>query len=197
MIKRCFDFTVSLIGLLLLFPVFLIISLLIRFASGPTVFFRQIRVGKDGKTFSLIKFRTMEFAPGVEKGEFEPGSNCRVTPVGRFIRKAKLDELPQLVNVLKGDMSIVGPRPEVLKWVAVYPERWVTVHRVRPGITDPASLVYRNEEEILATAPEPEIVYRDVILPHKLTLYEKYVGSHSFFGDFGIIIKTFCSIIKS
>ena len=197
MLKRIFDLCLSLCGLLILSPVFLIISVWIRLSSGPPVFFRQIRVGKEGKPFSLIKFRTMARDPGAEKDEFEPGSSRRVTPVGRFLRKTKIDEWPQLINVMKGEMSMVGPRPEVPKWVAVYPERWKIVHRVRPGITDPASVVYRKEEELLAAAANPETAYRDEILPRKLTLYENYVVSNNLFRDFGIIIKTLFAVIKS
>ncbi len=138
----------------------------------------------------------MRPSPGVEKREFEPGDSFRVTPLGRFLRKTKIDEWPQLANVLKGEMSMVGPRPEVPKWVAAYPERWKIVHRVKPGITDPASVIYRNEEEILAAAADPEAAYRDEILPRKLALYERYVGSHGFGRDLGIIIKTVFAVIK-
>lgn len=129
--------------------------------------------------------------------EFEPGNLGRVTPIGRFMRRTKLDELPQLLNVLKGDMSLVGPRPEVKKWVAVYPERWAVVHSVRPGITDPSSLIYRKEEELLADSTEPEKVYQEEILPHKLALYEEYVRENNIFTDFAIIVKTVFSVFKS
>lgn len=197
MLKRLFDICISFIGLLSLFPVILVISVLIRLSSGAPVFFRQGRIGKEGKLFTLLKFRTMFPITDTEKGEFEPGNYRRVTYFGRFLRKTKMDELPQLVNVIKGDMSIVGPRPEVAKWVAVYPERWKIVHLVKPGITDPASIVYRNEEKILATAHEPEKVYRYEILPKKLTIYEKYICSNNIVSDIGIIIKTIFAVIKS
>jgi lipopolysaccharide/colanic/teichoic acid biosynthesis glycosyltransferase len=113
-----------------------------------------------------------------------------VTRVGKLLRKTKLDEFPQLWNVLVGDMSLVGPRPEVRKWVEAYPDRWAKVLAVRPGITDPASIEFRNEEELLAAAPNPETYYRKVILPRKLDLYEEYVETRSFWGDVGILLKT-------
>jgi lipopolysaccharide/colanic/teichoic acid biosynthesis glycosyltransferase len=130
-----------------------------------------------------------------EKGAFDAGDSSRVTKVGRFLRKSKLDELPQLLNVLFGSMSFVGPRPEVEKWVHVYPERWKIVHSVKPGITDNASLEFRNEEEILAASLDKEKTYRDEILPRKLELYEAYVKKHSFLTDVEIILKTILSII--
>jgi len=197
MIKRCFDFFVSLAGIIVVSSFILIVAVLIKLLMGPPVFFRQTRVGKDGREFLLIKFRTMTISPGAERGEFEPGNLSRVTSFGRFLRNTKLDELPQLLNVLKGDMSLVGPRPEVKKWVAVYPERWAAIHKVRPGITDPASLIYRNEEALLAGSGEPEKVYREEILPQKLSLYEEYLRKRSFLMDFSIIMKTIFSVFKS
>jgi lipopolysaccharide/colanic/teichoic acid biosynthesis glycosyltransferase len=115
--------------------------------------------------------------------------------LGKILRKTKLDELPQLINVIKGDMSLVGPRPEVKKWTDVYPEKWAIVHRVKPGITDNASIEFRNEEEILSQSSNPEETYRNIILPHKLELYINYVHHHSFFGDLMIIIRTIQTII--
>lgn len=132
---------------------------------------------------------------GTERGSFDAGSSVRVTRVGKLLRKTKLDELPQLWNVLVGDMSLVGPRPEVRKWVEAYPERWEKVLIVQPGITDPASIEFRNEEELLAAAPNPEAYYRDVILPRKLDLYEEYVRNHTFGGDIAILIKTFWIVV--
>jgi lipopolysaccharide/colanic/teichoic acid biosynthesis glycosyltransferase len=128
-------------------------------------------------------------------GSFDAGNKSRITRIGFFLRKTKLDELPQLWNVLIGDMSIVGPRPEVRKWVEAYPERWAEVLRVKPGITDPASIYYRNEEELLAKTYEPEAYYRDHILPHKLDLYEEYVRTRSLLGDIYLILKTIISIL--
>jgi lipopolysaccharide/colanic/teichoic acid biosynthesis glycosyltransferase len=137
----------------------------------------------------------MRVVSDAEKGRFDAGDTSRVTPVGRFLRKTKLDEFPQFFNVLKGDMSIVGPRPEIEKWVAVHPERWKVVHTVRPGITDPASITFRNEEEILAAAENPEECYQNVILPRKLDQYEEYVRSRSFVGDLKLILKTAYTVI--
>ncbi|GAB6095170.1 hypothetical protein JCM14469_14220 [Desulfatiferula olefinivorans] len=145
--------------------------------------------------FKLYKFRSMSIKNNAEDGSFEPGDNSRVTKLGAFIRKTKLDELPQLINVLKGDMSIVGPRPEVRKWVDVYPERWAWVLTVKPGITDPASIYYRNEEDLLSKAEDPETFYRDHILPDKLDLYEEYVRTRTFWGDVGLIMKTILSVL--
>jgi lipopolysaccharide/colanic/teichoic acid biosynthesis glycosyltransferase len=197
MIKRCFDISASLAGIIILLPVMLIMAILVRLLMGPPVFFRQMRVGKDGHEFQLIKFRSMTVSKGAEKGEFKPGNLDRVTSLGRFLRKTKFDEIPQLLNVLKGDMSLVGPRPEVKKWVDVYPERWTAIHKMRPGITDPASLNYRKEEELLAGSLEPEKVYREEILPQKLSLYDEYIRKRNMLMDFSIIMKTIFSAFKS
>ena len=133
---------------------------------------------------------------GTERGSFDVGSSARVTRVGKLLRKTKLDEFPQLWNVLVGDMSLVGPRPEVRKWVEAYPDRWSKVLAVRPGITDPASIEFRNEEELLAAAPGPETCYRDVILPRKLDLYERYVATQSLGGDIGILFRTMWAVVR-
>ena len=129
-------------------------------------------------------------------GSFAVGDASRVTPIGQLLRKSKLDELPQLWNVLTGDMSLVGPRPEVRKWVDAYPERWSRVLTVRPGITDPASIVYRNEEELLARSPDPERTYREVILPHKLDLYEEYVRTQGFWRDIRVLLTTLWVVLQ-
>jgi len=118
-----------------------------------------------------------------------------VTGVGKFLRATKLDELPQLINVLMGQMSLVGPRPEVRQWVDAYPERWALVHQAKPGITDPASIQYRNEEEILIASADPQQTYRDEILPAKLDLYEQYVQNRTFFGDLKILFQTFLAVV--
>ncbi|HNQ81377.1 MAG TPA: sugar transferase [Candidatus Aminicenantes bacterium] len=195
--KRAFDLGASGLGLLLLSPVFLLVAVLIFLADGRPVLFRQTRIGRAGRPFSLFKFRTMIPASEGEGGGFEPGDSRRVTSFGRFLRKTKIDEWPQLFNVLKGDMSMVGPRPEVSKWVAAYPRRWAVVHRVKPGITDPASIIYRNEEELLAAAADPEAVYRNEILPRKLDLYERYAEGPPRFGrDLGLIFKTIAAVLK-
>ena len=188
--KRCLDCLAAAAGLAIAGPLVLFVALMVRLSSDGPVFFRQVRVGRNGREFLLYKFRTMRVARGAEKGSFDAGDASRVTPLGKVLRKWKLDELPQLWNVLAGDMSLVGPRPEVRRWVDAYPERWSRVLTVRPGITDPASIAYRNEEELLARSPDPERTYREVILPHKLSLYEAYVQGRSFSGDVKILFKT-------
>jgi lipopolysaccharide/colanic/teichoic acid biosynthesis glycosyltransferase len=194
--KRIFDFLSACLGLLLLAPFLIIIAIIIRHWDGSQILFRQARVGRNGQDFILNKFRTMTIFQDGAKGSFDLGNKDRVTRIGAFLRKTKLDELPQLWNVLWGDMSLVGPRPEVRKWVDAYPERWAKVLAVRPGITDPASIYYRNEEGLLAKADDPEAFYRDHILPHKLDLYEEYLTSQSFSGDISLIYKTILSVFS-
>lgn len=196
MIKRLFDFLFSFTGLLLLSLPFFFIALLIKVLMPGPVFFIQQRIGKQGKPFRLIKFRTMKVASGKISGSFDAGDNSRITPLGRFLRKTKLDEIPQLINVLKGEMSIVGPRPEVQKWTEVYPEKWKIVHTVKPGITDNASIEFRNEEEILAKSDDPIKKYLEEILPRKLDLYINYVNNRSFIGDLRIIVKTLKAVLE-
>jgi len=200
--KRVIDMLGAVVGLILLSPVLVLLWLAVVLESGLPGLFRQRRAGRAGRDFVLFKFRTMtqrkaesrklkaENHDSTESGAFDAGDTSRVTSVGRFLRKTKLDELPQLWNVLKGDMALVGPRPEVRKWVEVYPERWAKVLTVRPGITDPASIEFRNEEEVLANATDPQDYYRSVILPRKLAMYEQYVATQSFWGDLGILVKT-------
>lgn len=192
--KRLFDLIVSLTGLLILSPLFLIIGFAIKISDKGPVFFRQIRAGRNGRDFLIYKFRTMKKAPSHVEGNFNPGDRSRVTSVGKFLRRSKLDELPQLINVLKGDMSMVGPRPEIPRWVTVYPERWEKVLSVRPGITDNSSILFRDEESMLSQSENPEKTYREIILPKKLGLYEEYVDTHSFLGDIKLIFKTIISV---
>jgi len=194
-VKRAFDLSLSLAGLAVLWPFLALIGLALFLTSGCPVFFSQQRVGLNGRPFDVKKFRTMRYFPGAASGSFEPGSRTRVTPFGRLLRAWKLDELPQLWNVLRGEMSFVGPRPEIRKWIEVYPERWRRVLAIKPGITDPATLYYRNEEEVLAASPDPDKTYRDVILPHKLDLYEEYVIKKTFLGDFQIILETLGRVV--
>ena len=137
----------------------------------------------------------MKILKEAENGKFDLGSSSRVTVLGKTLRKTKIDEIPQLINVLYGDMSIVGPRPEIKLWTEVYPDRWSIVHSVKPGITDNASIEFRNEEKLLANADEPEVIYRDVILPRKLDLYIQYVENQSFLGDVKIIFRTIKTVI--
>ncbi|RYY02268.1 MAG: sugar transferase [Gammaproteobacteria bacterium] len=183
-------------GLLFLIPVFVFVIICILITDGLPIFFLQLRVGRNGKLFRLYKFRSMKNYNSASEGAFDAGDGSRITNIGKIIRKTKLDELPQLINVLKGDMSLVGPRPEVKKWVDEFPERWRYIHTIRPGITDPASVKFRNEEYILQASTNPEKTYRQEILPQKLTLYEDYVNSNSLMGDFKIILATFIAIFK-
>ncbi len=194
-IKRIFDLFTTCLGLLILWPLFFVIAFLIKLTTPGPIFFIQTRIGKEGKEFRLLKFRSMLVKPKTSEGSFDVGDQSRITPLGKILRKTKLDEIPQLINVLKGDMSLVGPRPEVKKWTEVYPEQWAFVHRVKPGITDNASIEFRNEEELLSLASNPDETYREIILPRKLELYINYTNKHSFFGDLIIIIRTIQSII--
>jgi lipopolysaccharide/colanic/teichoic acid biosynthesis glycosyltransferase len=194
-IKRVVDFVLSAFGLVALSPLFLIIAVIVRLTSLGPAFFRQLRVGLKGRNFILLKFRTMTVLQDAEKGSFDAGSSVRVTRIGRVLRKTKLDELPQLWNVLKGDMALVGPRPEVRKWVNVYADHWDRILTVRPGITDPGAIEFKNEEDILAAQSDPETYYRNVILPHKLDLYEEYVQTRSFWGDLRILLRTVWTVI--
>jgi len=189
-VKRTLDFLLAAAGLLVLSPLLLGVAVAIAWSDGWPVFFRQTRVGWRGRDFSIWKFRTMRVLPGAEQGRFDPGTAQRVTRLGQVLRRFKVDELPQLWNVVTGDMALVGPRPEVRKWVEAYPERWALVHTVRPGITDPASIEFRNEEGLLARAVDPERTYREEILPRKLELYEAYVRTHSTWGDGVLILRT-------
>ncbi len=185
----------SMLGLLVLIPVLATVAILVRLSSPGPVLFRHTRVGFRGKDLVLFKFRTMTDRTGSEKGSFDAGDASRVTKVGRFLRAAKLDELPQLWNVIRGDMALVGPRPEVRKWVEVDPERWAMVHSVRPGITDPATILYRDEEVVLAALSDPERFYREQILPRKLNIYVEYVRTRTFWGDLKILGQTAIAII--
>jgi lipopolysaccharide/colanic/teichoic acid biosynthesis glycosyltransferase len=193
--KRAFDLSVALAGLALLWPFLAVIGLAAWLTSGGPVLFVQERAGRGGRPFRLLKFRTMSVLRGAENGLFEPGSRVRVTPFGRILRAYKIDELPQLWNVLKGEMSFVGPRPEIRKWVEAFPDRWGRILSVTPGITDPASVVYRHEEEILAASSDPDETYRSEVLPHKLDLYEDYIESRSFWGDVRLILTTLAKIV--
>jgi len=183
------------LGLVLLSPVLGSVALAVRLSTRGPVLFRQKRVGLEGADFVLLKFQTMTLRSGSENGDFDAGDGSRVTKVGRFLRATKLDELPQLWNVIRGDMALVGPRPEVRKWVEVSPERWAIAHTVRPGITDPAAIFYRDEERVLAGVADPERFYREQILPRKLDLYEEYVRTRTFWADLKILGQTAIAII--
>jgi lipopolysaccharide/colanic/teichoic acid biosynthesis glycosyltransferase len=188
--KRAFDLLAAGLGLVALLPVFAVVAALVRLSSPGPVLFRQTRVGRGGSDFVLFKFRTMTVRRGSESGTFDAGDTSRVTRVGRFLRETKLDELPQLWNVVRGDMSLVGPRPEIRKWVQADPDRWALALTVKPGITDRAAILFRDEEEILAASRDPEAEYRERILPLKLALYGEYVRTRSFRGDLKILWRT-------
>ena len=193
--KRLFDIVASGCGLLVLSPLFLVLAVWIKLDSEGPVFYRQVRVGRYNKDFRIFNFRSMRV--GSDKGSLVTigGRDPRVTKSGYFIRKFKLDELPQLINVFVGDMSLVGPRPEVRHYVDYWTSEQMHVLDVRPGITDPASIKFRNENEQMEQAEDPEKYYIEVIMQEKLKLYLEYVNHHSFFGDIALIFKTFWVIV--
>jgi len=196
MLKRLFDIFFSLIGLVILLPFFIIIGLIIIFDSKGGIFYKQVRVGKNGKDFGLYKFRSMK-TDADKKGLLTVGGrDSRITNVGYSIRKYKLDELPQLINVFIGDMSLVGPRPEVRKYVDLYNLEQQQVLLVKAGITDYASIEYFNENELLGKSENPEKTYIDEIMPAKLKLNLKYINEYTTFTDIKIIFKTLLKIIS-
>ncbi len=193
--KRLFDIFFSILGLVVLSPLFLVVAVWIKLDSRGPVFYRQVRVGRHNRDFRIFKFRSMRV--GSDKGSLVTigGRDPRITRSGYIIRKLKLDELPQLINVLKGDMSFVGPRPEVRHYVDYWTEEQMVVLSVRPGITDPASIKFRNENELMATAENPEEYYINVIMQEKLKLYIEYVNHHTLLTDIGLIFKTLWVVI--
>lgn len=195
--KRFFDLIVSVIGILFICPILLIIAVWIKLDSRGPIFYLQERVGFHNKDFRIIKFRSMQI--GSDKGSLVTigGRDPRITRSGYYIRKYKLDELPQLFNVFVGNMSIVGPRPEVRHYVNYWTEEQLHVLDVRPGITDPASIKFRNENDLMEQAEDPEYYYINVVMQEKLKLYLEYVNHHSFWGDIKIIFHTFAAIIKN
>ena len=195
MTKRLFDFIAALLGLLVLSPLFVAVAVWIKIDSRGPVFFRQQRVGKDGVPFNIIKFRTM-FDDAYES-PLTIGNDRRITPVGRFLRRHKLDEFPQLINVIGGSMSLVGPRPEVPRYVDCYPpEVRSQVLSVAPGITDWASIYYKEENSLLSRATNPEQAYLDTILPAKLKYNLRYVHERSFWNDIRIIFTTLFLLVR-
>ena len=192
--KRAFDIIFSLIGLLFLSPLFLILFLIIPLDSKGGVFFRQYRVGKNGKEFKLIKFRSMKKI-AEDKLELTVGEDQRITRIGKYIRSYKIDEFPQLWNILKGEMSFVGPRPEVPRYVQLYSDEQRIVLSVRPGLTDPASLAFMNEAQILAETDNPTEKYIREIMPEKLRMNIDYLEKRSFLTDLRIILKTMTKIL--
>ena len=196
MAKRIFDCLFSSIGLIIISPIFMLLSLLIALDSQGGIFYKQVRIGKNMRPFKLFKFRTM-YANSDKKGLLTVGDNDnRITRVGYYLRKYKLDELPQLINVLIGEMSFVGPRPEVEKYVKLYNNEQQKVLSVKPGITDWASIRYVNESELLARSSEPEKTYINEIMPAKLAINLEYVKQNNLLIDIKIILHTFKAILR-
>ena len=196
MMKRGFDFLSSLVGLILASPVLLVIAILIKKEDGGPVFYRGVRVGRFGKPFRIFKFRTMVVNAEKFGGPSTADDDPRISKVGKSIRKFKLDELPQLINVLKGEMSIVGPRPEVQMYVDMFTEEEEAILNVRPGITDWASIWNPDEGAILAGSPDPEKTYMEKIRPEKIRLQLKYVEEKSLWVDFEIIVRTLETVLR-
>lgn len=192
-----FDIFFSLAGLIVLAPLFAAVALLIRLDSRGPVFFRQVRTGRHFLPFRIYKFRTMTLGAEARGARITVSGDRRVTGVGRILRKYKIDELPQLINVLRGDMSFVGPRPEVPEYVAMFREQYATLLTLRPGITDPASLAFSREEELLASSESWEEEYRKFVLPEKISLSRRYVESRSMLSDLKVISMTLFKIAKS
>lgn len=188
--KRVFDIVATAVGLLVLAPLFLLVTLLLKLTSRGPVFYSQERVGKGGRLFRILKFRSMVLDADVKGPAVTSAGDPRITRIGQFLRRSKLDELPQLWNVLHGDMSLVGPRPEVPLYAAGYTAQQRQVLTVRPGITDIASIAYRNEEDLLGCRPDPEQYYREVVLPAKLALNAEYLNKTSLGFDLLLILKT-------
>lgn len=193
--KRAMDIVISGAALVVLSPVLLLVALLIKIDDPGPVFYRQVRVGKDGKTFRIFKFRSMVVDADKKGLQITVGRDPRITRMGAFLRKTKLDELAQLINVFVGDMSFVGPRPEVPKYVELYTLYQRQVLLVRPGITDYASIAYRNENDLLAGAQDPEKMYIETIMPDKIELNMKYLHEISPLMDIRLIFKTIAAVI--
>lgn len=196
MLKRAFDLCAAMIGVLMLSPLLAAVALCIRLDSPGPVLFRQVRVGRYGVPFNILKFRTMSAQPDLQR-LLTVGRDPRITRAGHFLRKYKLDELPQLFNVIQGSMSLVGPRPEVPRYVACYPPRErALVLSVKPGVTDWASVMFKDENAILGQALDPEQTYIDTILPTKLAYYVRYVHERTFWVDLRIILRTLRAIAR-
>lgn len=198
MILKCiFDLFFALVGLIIMTPFFLFISLWIKIDSPGPVFFRQERVGRFGTIFRIYKFRTMCLDAEKKGRQITVGEDPRITASGRFLRKTKLDELPQLLNVVKGEMSFVGPRPEVPCYVALYPAKVrERVLSVPPGITDLASIEYKDENVVLDRADDPDKAYIEEVMPKKLMYYQRYIEERSLWGDFMLIMRTVKAILR-
>ena len=194
--KRVFDIVMAAVGLIGLFLFLLLIALLVKLDSPGPIFFRQERIGKGGRPFLIYKFRTMVCDASRKGGLITVGADPRITRVGRILRKTKLDELPQLINVLKGDMSFVGPRPEVRHYVELFRQDYEKILQIRPGITDLASLQYRHEAEWLGQAADPEEEYISRVLPEKIRLAQEYLRQSSLMFDLTLICKTLLKLFQ-
>jgi lipopolysaccharide/colanic/teichoic acid biosynthesis glycosyltransferase len=194
--KRLFDNCFSFLGLVLLLPLFILIAILIKIDSSGPIFFKQERIGRHFKPFFIYKFRTM-IKDGDRRGlQITVGGDNRITRIGRLLRKAKLDEFPQLINVLMGEMSLVGPRPEVKMYVDLLREDYMEILKMRPGITDISSITFRHEEEVLKNQADPEWYYREVLLPEKIKLAREYVKTSSVLYDLKLIFNTLRKIFS-
>ena len=196
-IKRIFDIVMSIVGILLLFPIMIVVSILIKVTSRGPILFKQRRLTKDMKEFTIYKFRSMRTDFDKDgKGIQVKGSSNAITPIGKVIRKTKLDELPQLFNILVGDMSFIGPRPELPRRLKYYSEEDKEMFKVRSGISSPASIVFSDEEYLMNQVRDPEKFYIEQIMPYKIKLNRYYVKNRSFWGDIYLIIATFLKIIN-
>jgi lipopolysaccharide/colanic/teichoic acid biosynthesis glycosyltransferase len=197
MLKRVFDLFFSSLGLIILLPCFVLISVLIKLDSQGPVFFRQERVGLRGSIFRIHKFRTMISSSHLLGPRITVGDDSRITRIGKFLRHYKLDELPQLIDVFRGKMSLVGPRPELIDFTLYYPpDARAIIQSVRPGITDKASVFFKDESLMLLSSLDPTSTYIEVVLPIKIRFYVDYVETRTFLGDICIILYTIYSIIK-
>lgn len=192
--KRAFDIVTAFTTLVLLIPLMTVVAMFIKLDSEGPVLFRQQRVGRGFRPFWIYKFRTMRKSVGQDGSQVTVGNDSRITRVGRFLRKTKLDELPQLINILRGDMSFVGPRPEVPRYVRLFQREYREILTVRPGLTDLASLKYRDEAALLAKADNPEEEYTTRVLPDKINLSKDYIRHSSFLFDLGLILRTILAI---
>jgi lipopolysaccharide/colanic/teichoic acid biosynthesis glycosyltransferase len=196
MIKRGIDLVMAVAALVLLMPVFAVVALLIKFDSEGPIFFRQERIGRGFRPFLIYKFRTMVNSAPQLGPTITVGADVRITRIGCVLRRTKIDELPQLINVLKGEMSLVGPRPEIAKYVEAFRGQYQEILSVRPGITDLASLKFIDEASLLARASDPERTYRECVLPQKLALARQYVRERSFRMDAVLLGRTFCGLFR-
>lgn len=195
-LSRAIDVLAATAGLVVLSPLLLLAAAAVAIDSPGPVLFRQQRVGRHGALFEILKFRSMKVGAEAAGGQLTVGKDPRVTRVGAILRKTKFDEIPQLINVLRGEMALVGPRPEVPKYVALYTPEQRAVLAVRPGITDPASIAYRRESELMAGSVDPERLYTEVLLPRKLALNLEYLKLRTVASDLGVIAQTLLALLR-